>query len=243
MSQLFGLIPAAGSGSRMGGSLPKQYHPLAGKPLLWHAVENLCAHHAIEQVFVVLAPGDVHFAACDWRPFGVRVKPLYCGGHTRAASVFNGLLAIRDIVNASDWVLVHDAARPCLPAPALERLIGELRSDESGGLLALPVVDTLKRADRDGYVAQTEPREHLWQAQTPQMFRYRLLVEALRLADLADATDEARAVERLGCRAKLVMGDSRNLKVTYAEDLALAALILENLRREEVDAAAHAKGS
>jgi len=244
MAQLFGLIPAAGSGSRMGGTLPKQYHALAGKPLLGHAVERLCAHRSIEQVFVVLAPGDAHFAGCDWRACGDRVKPLYCGGHTRAASVFNGLLAIRDLVHAADWMLVHDAARPCLPAGALGRLIGEIRSEETGGLLALPVVDTLKRADRDGYVVGTEPREQIWQAQTPQMFRYRILVEALRLADLADATDEARAVEKIGCKAKLVMGDSRNLKVTYPEDLDLAALILGNLRREEdADEPAAAEGT
>ncbi len=232
MSQLFGLIPAAGSGSRMGSELPKQYHRLAGKPVLWHAVERLCAEASIEQVFVVLAPGDNHFAGSDWRAFGDRVKPLYCGGPQRAASVFNGLVAIRDTVSAADWVLVHDAVRPCLAQTALRRLISELRAEESGGLLALPVVDTLKCGDAEGYVASTAPRERLWQAQTPQMFRYRMLLEALRRADLAEVTDEALAVERVGAKVRLVMGDARNLKLTYPQDLELAALIVESLRHE-----------
>ena len=229
MPKLFALIPAAGSGARMGADLPKQYLQLAGKPLLYHALANLCGHAAIERVFVVLAQGDARFAQGDWQPFAGRLEPLYCGGMTRAASVFNGLLAARDEINADDWVLVHDAVRPCLPAQALERLISTLRDERTGGLLALPVVDTLKRADADAYVMQTEARENLWQAQTPQMFRYRLLLEALRAIDPAAATDEARAIEQLGLRPKLVMGDTRNLKVTYPQDLALAELILKSM--------------
>jgi 2-C-methyl-D-erythritol 4-phosphate cytidylyltransferase len=233
MSHLFGLIPAAGSGSRMGSAVPKQYHRLANQPLLWHAIDGLCAAESMEQVFVVLAPGDAYFAGFDWGAFGQKVKPLYCGGHNRAASVFNGLVAIRDTVNAADWVLVHDAVRPCLPKTALQRLIAEVSAEETGGLLALPVVDTLKRADGQCYVAVTESREALWQAQTPQMFRYRVLLEALRLADLAAVTDEASAVEKLGARVRLVTGDAKNLKVTYPQDLELAAFVLESLRREQ----------
>jgi len=231
MSRLFALIPAAGSGARMGGEVPKQYLALAGKPLLYHALASLCRNAEIERVFVVLAPGDAHFARQDWSPLAARFVPLYCGGESRAASVFNGLLASRDEIAAEDWVLVHDAVRPCLAPDALERLIASVRDEQSGGLLALPVVDTLKRGDAEGYVLQTEPRENLWQAQTPQMFRYRLLLEALRAADHAQATDEARAVERLGLRPKLVMGDLRNLKVTYPQDLALAASILRDMER------------
>jgi len=231
MSRLFALIPAAGSGARMGGEVPKQYLALAGKPLLYHALASLCRNAEIERVFVVLAPGDAHFARQDWSPLAARFVPLYCGGESRAASVFNGLLASRDEIAAEDWVLVHDAVRPCLAPDALERLIAGVRDEQSGGLLALPVVDTLKRGDAEGYVLQTEPRENLWQAQTPQMFRYRLLLEALRAADHAQATDEARAVERLGLRPKLVMGDLRNLKVTYPQDLALAASILRDMER------------
>lgn len=228
MLKFHALIPAAGSGARMGADLPKQYLPLAGKPLLYHALEPLCRHPAIERVFVVLAPGDQRFAQHDWRPLAAKLEPLYCGGETRAASVFNGLMAASDAIDSEDWVLVHDAARPCLPRDALERLITSLCDEKTGGLLALPVVDTLKRGDAESYVVQTESRDDLWQAQTPQMFRYRLLVEALHATDPALATDEARAIEQLGLRPKLVMGDTRNLKITYPQDLALAELILQS---------------
>jgi len=229
MSKLFALIPAAGSGSRMGGELPKQYLPLAGKPLLFHALDSLCRHAAIERVFVVLAQGDAHFARHDWQPHDARLAPLYCGGETRAMSVFNGLLAAHEVIDDADWVLVHDAARPCLTPEALESLIAALRDEQTGGLLALPVVDTLKRCSADARVVRTEPRENLWQAQTPQMFRYRLLLEALRTGNPAQATDEAGAIEQLGLQPKLVPGDSRNIKVTYPRDLALAALILKGM--------------
>ena len=229
MSKIFALMPAAGTGSRMAADLPKQYLPLAGKPLLYHALNSLCRHATVERVFVVLAQADRQFAQHDWQPFAARLEPLYCGGETRAASVFNGLLAARDEISAEDWVLVHDAARPCLAAEVLERLITSLRGEQTGGLLALPVVDTLKRSDADACVVQTEPRENLWLAQTPQMFRYRLLLEALRAVDPALATDEARAIEQLGLRPKLVPGDARNLKVTYPQDLALAEVILKSM--------------
>jgi 2-C-methyl-D-erythritol 4-phosphate cytidylyltransferase len=232
MSKLFALIPAAGSGTRMGGDLPKQYLPLAGKPLLYHALACLFRHAAIERIFVVLAAGDRHYAGYDWQPFAAKLEPLYCGGETRAASVFNGLLAVRDVIDDSDWVLVHDAVRPCLAPEVLERLIAALRDDQTGGLLALPVVDTLKRGDADAYVVQTEPREHLWQAQTPQMFRYRLLLEALHASGPVHGSDEASAIEQLGLRPKLVVGDSRNLKVTYPQDLELAELILKSMETQ-----------
>ncbi|MBI3045371.1 MAG: 2-C-methyl-D-erythritol 4-phosphate cytidylyltransferase [Betaproteobacteria bacterium] len=222
----YALIPAAGSGSRMSANLPKQYVEIGGRPLLFYAVRALATHPRIEQVFVVLAQGDDRFARCDWRDFGARIEPLYCGGETRAASVFNGLLAARDTVAGADWVLVHDAARPCLGREAVDRLFAEIGEDDAGGLLAVPVADTLKRANRDLRVAHTEPRDNLWLAQTPQMFRYRLLIEALRAADPAIATDEARAIEGLGLKPKLVLGDTSNIKVTFPEDLALAELIL-----------------
>ena len=230
MTRLFALIPAAGSGSRMGAAQPKQYLPLAGKPVLYHAIRNLCRHAAIDCVIVVLAPGDAYFAQHDWSEFGPRLMPLFCGGDARADSVFNGLLAARDDIAEDDWVLVHDAVRPCLALETLERLIETVRVDPTGGLLALPVVDTLKRGDADGYVLRTEARENLWQAQTPQMFRYRLLLEALRASGPA-ATDEAAAIERLGFKPRLVMGDSRNLKVTYPQDLAVAETLLRGMER------------
>jgi 2-C-methyl-D-erythritol 4-phosphate cytidylyltransferase len=222
----YALIPAAGSGSRVGAALPKQYLEVAGRPLLYYALRALARHPRIEQVFVVLAQGDARFERFDWREFGARVEPLYCGGETRAASVFNGLLAARNTVEGPDWVLVHDAARPCLGREELDRLFGELDGDATGGLLAVPVADTVKRANRETRVAATEPRDGLWLAQTPQMFRYRLLIEALRAADPAVVTDEARAVEGLGLKPKLVMGNSMNIKVTLPEDLALAEMMI-----------------
>jgi 2-C-methyl-D-erythritol 4-phosphate cytidylyltransferase len=231
LSKAYALVPAAGSGSRLGAALPKQYLEIAGRPLLYHSLSVLARHPRIEQVFVVLAQRDDRYARLDWRGLGARVKPLYCGGETRAASVFNGLLATRDIIAASDWVLVHDAARPCLGREALDRLFAELDTDETGGLLAVPVADTLKRASPDSRVSSTEPRDHLWLAQTPQMFRYRLLIEALRAADPATVTDEARAIEELGLRPRLVLGDTRNIKVTFPEDLAIAELLLRGGKR------------
>jgi len=226
MPRLFALVPAAGSGSRMGADRPKQYAPLAGRPLIAHALHTLCAHPRIEQVLVVLAPGDREFAALDWSACGDKLVPLYCGGETRAASVFNGLLAANDAIDGNDWVLVHDAARPGLGADDIDRLIAGVGDSEVGGLLALPAADTLKRASEDGEVLCTEPRDRLWHAQTPQMFRYRVLVEALRRADIAAVTDEASAVELTGARPRLVRGSAANFKVTYAEDLALAERLL-----------------
>jgi 2-C-methyl-D-erythritol 4-phosphate cytidylyltransferase len=212
----------------MGAAGPKQYLEIASRPLLYHAVRTIARHPGIVRVFVVLAPEDVHFRRFDWQDFDVRLAPLYCGGATRAASVLNGLLAARDTLGARDWVLVHDAVRPCLARAELDRLLAEVGEDDTGGLLALPVADTVKRADRDVRVAGTEPRDNLWLAQTPQMFRYRVLVEALRAADPAAVTDEASAIERLGLKPKLVRGAARNIKVTYPEDLALAEQILRS---------------
>jgi 2-C-methyl-D-erythritol 4-phosphate cytidylyltransferase len=227
VSKIYALIPAAGSGSRVRAAVPKQYLCIGGQPLLHYALRPLVRHPGIEQVFVVLAQGDAHYKQFDWSEFGAKLEPLYCGGASRAASVFNGLLAARDMIAASDWIVVHDAARPCLTGEALERLLAEVGGEEAGGLLAVPVADTLKRADRDLRVAGTEPRDHLWLAQTPQMFRYRLLIEALRKADPDVVTDEAYAIESLGFKPRLVMGETRNLKVTFPEDLEVAARILE----------------
>jgi len=233
MTKLVGLIPAAGGGTRLGAPLPKQYLPLAGRPLLHHAVAGLLADERVEHVYVVLAPGDSHFRALDWGAFGERMEPLYCGGGVRAASVYNGLLAINDAVDVDDWVLVHDAARPCLTHTALARLISEVNDDPAGGLLAIPLADTLKTGDAAGRVVATPPRNGMWRAQTPQMFRYRLLLEALRTAPPGEITDEASAVERLGLHPRLVPGEERNLKVTYPEDLALAEAILASAQRKE----------
>ena len=229
-ARCFALIPAAGTGSRMGSELPKQYLSLAGAPMLQHAVRALYAHPQIEQVFVVLAADDAHFARYDWTPFDAKLRRLYCGGATRAASVLNGLRAMAPVLQPEDWVLVHDAARPCLTQTHLDTLITELAADEVGGLLAVPVAYTLKRADQAARVIGTEARENLWQAQTPQMFRHGLLLRAMEELGTETPTDEARAIEHLGLKPKLVACDVTNLKVTYPQDLKLAELILEQAK-------------
>jgi 2-C-methyl-D-erythritol 4-phosphate cytidylyltransferase len=226
---LFALIPAAGSGSRLSKKQPKQYAKLAGRPMLWHAIRAVCMP-PIESVFVVLAPGDRAFATEDWKAFKGRLQPLYCGGKTRRDSVYNGLVAAMAAVNADDWILVHDAARPCLPKKDLKTLIRECEKDEIGGILALPVAETVKRAAKDEAgtqrVAASEERSQLWLAQTPQMFRAGLLAQALRSAK-GPVTDEAGALEQMGLKPRLVTGSRENLKVTWPEDLAIAAAILK----------------
>jgi 2-C-methyl-D-erythritol 4-phosphate cytidylyltransferase len=226
MPRYLAVIPAAGIGSRVGGAFPKQYLAIAGRPLLYYAIARLCAHAAIDKVWVVLAPGDPRFSMYDWQSFTEKLEPLYVGGDSRAASVLNALERLSGQLRADDRVLVHDAARPCLTARMLDRLIDEVGEDASGGLLAVPVADTLKRADEDDRSLRTESRTGLWQAQTPQMFRYDVLLRALRSCDLAQATDESAAVEALGFRPKLIQSDATNLKVTHDHDFALAELIL-----------------
>jgi 2-C-methyl-D-erythritol 4-phosphate cytidylyltransferase len=227
---VFALIPAAGSGSRLAGEAPKQYLPLAGHPMLWHAIRAVCVP-PVKSVFVVLAPGDKAFAREDWSAFQGKLEPLYCGGQSRRDSVFNGLVAAMEAVDATDWVLVHDAARPCLPKADLARLIEEVQADEIGGILAFPVAETVKKVAKDEGGAQriagTEDRTQLWLAQTPQMFRAGLLAEALRRASNT-VTDEAGAIEQMGLKPRLVAGSRDNLKVTYSEDLVIAEAILRS---------------
>lgn len=223
MTDFYALVPAAGFGKRMGHELPKQYLPLAGQPLIARALHTLCSSPEISTVFVVLAPDDTLYHSHDWSRFGDKLQPLFCGGETRSETVLNGLLASE--LEPDDWVLVHDAARPCLTQAHVARLIAELRDDAVGGILAVPVPDTLKRADGHDRILRTENREQLWQAQTPQMFRAGLLIRALQQA--SNFTDEASAVEALGLQPRLVEGDSRNFKVTYPQDLLLAELLLK----------------
>ena len=228
----YALIPAAGSGSRMGGEMPKQYLPLNSIPLIAHALIILAREPRISRLFVVISPDDVWWDNYEWRGWEDRLQVLRCGGSTRAETVLNGLEAMSAECTADDWVLVHDAARPCLPAESLSQLLDEVAHDSVGGLLAVPVADTLKRALADAASAArvdvTVPRAGLWQAQTPQMFRHGMLSEALRAAG-SDMTDEASAIEQMGLHPRLVECDSRNLKVTYPQDLRLASLILEHL--------------
>ena len=219
------LVPCAGRGSRAGTAQPKQYQPLAGRPLVQHTLAALGAVARIDRLLVVVAPGDDTL-----RQPGARWQLADCGGATRAESVCNGL----DHLLASgaapqDWVLVHDAAR-CLLTPALvDALIDACLPDAVGGLLALPLPDTLKRA-QDGRVAATVERADNWLAQTPQMFRIGALRAALAphaASGFAGITDEASAMEAAGQRPLLVRGSAQNVKITYPEDFALAQAVLQ----------------
>jgi 2-C-methyl-D-erythritol 4-phosphate cytidylyltransferase len=221
----FALVPAAGGGARMGAERPKQYLPLAGRPLIRHALATLCAVPAVERVYVVLAPDDGHWPEAEFADLTAKLRVLRCGGATRAESVANGLAAMAGEVAGDDWVLVHDAARACLTVAHVDALIRAVGDDATGGILAVPVADTLKR-ESGGRIEATVPRENLWQAQTPQMFRHGLLSKALAVAPTV--TDEAGAVEALGLKPKLVAADATNLKVTYPLDLQLAEWILAN---------------
>src|SRR6266508_2769419 len=225
-ARFFGLVPAAGSGSRFGADVLKQYSLLAGKPMLYHSIARLLGTPEVEIAFVVLAPGDTAFRQHDWGAFGNRLAPLYCGGASRRDSVLNGIIAAASLVDPNDWMLVHDAVRPCLGKDELRRLIDEAGRDEVGGILAIPVADTLKRADEEHRIVATEPRDALWRAQTPQMFRHGMLLRALREAE--HVTDEASAVEALGHKPKLVEGSTRNLKITFPSDLKIAEGLLRD---------------
>jgi 2-C-methyl-D-erythritol 4-phosphate cytidylyltransferase len=224
------LLPCAGTGSRAGTAQPKQYQPINGIPMVQHTLAAFRSVDRIEQVVIVVAPGDRFLnAILDTDMPGVQVLP--CGGTSRADSVRSGLQALQDAgARASDWVLVHDAAR-CLIAPAqIEALMRACESDPVGGLLALKLPDTLK-VETDGRVSATLDRADKWLAQTPQMFRLGPLLEALQAqaaGGFAGVTDEASAMEMAGFAPRLVPGSAQNLKVTYPEDFALAEAILRS---------------
>jgi 2-C-methyl-D-erythritol 4-phosphate cytidylyltransferase len=220
------LIPAAGQGARMQQHTPKQYLTLHNRPLLWHSIAALTVHPKISHVALILSPTDCHFCWDDYAfiPGREKLHLYYCGGSTRAESVKQGLQAIQTQVDADSWVLVHDAARPCLSGDLLNALIDQVSEDPVGGILALPVPETVKVADAKQRIQHTIPRTDLWLAQTPQMFRYQLLCDALTL--YSEGTDEASAIEAHGYTPRLVPGHRYNLKVTYPGDLQLAEAIL-----------------
>lgn len=225
MSRFIALIPAAGVGERFGAGKPKQYVNIAGKTVLQHTLAVFLQHAEISQVVVVLSPNDTLFT----NEAHEKLRVLRCGGATRAESVRNGLneLLTQNWAKETDGILVHDAARCCLPAEALSRLLHEAGQKAEGGILAIPVADTLKRMGASGQIDATVSRKDLWQAQTPQLFRADLLQRALSVPDLSAITDEASAVERLGIQPWLVLGDIRNLKLTLPHDEALVRVLLE----------------
>lgn len=224
------LIPAAGVGTRVGYGVPKQYLRLGERTVLEHSIDAMLADGRIDRIFVIVTPSDDR-----WQSIAVdaeRVEFLPVGGASRAESVRNGLVAIAARTRDDDRVLVHDAARPCLAAAELARLIDEVGDDDRGGLLAIPLTDTLKRGE-DGHVVATLERDGLWCAQTPQMFRVASLRAALSAGPLDGVTDEASAIERNGNFPLLVLGSPMNIKITTEQDLTLARAILDERQSAE----------
>lgn len=222
----FALVPCAGSGVRAGGGLPKQYLPVAGRPMVAYTLDALAGVARLAGTLVVLAPGDDAFERHVPRFADATHWVARCGGATRARSVANGLVELLARgAQPDDWVLVHDAARCLVRAEWIDALIDSCIDDPVGGLLALPLADTLK-VGRDGRAISTVARADKWAAQTPQMFRLALLQRALANAG-DDVTDEAGAVEAQGLAPRLVAGSVENFKLTVAADFALAARLLE----------------
>lgn len=226
------VVPAAGRGARFGGEVPKQYLEVAGEPLIAHTLRALCAHPGVDGAIVVLAGGDTRWPG--WAEIAGKPILACAGGSERADSVLAGLAALPESVRVDDFVLVHDAARPNLHPDDLTQLLERGRGDPVGAILAAPVRDTLKRAGDDAGIDATEPRERLWRAFTPQLFRRLQLTRALEAArdEGVAVTDEAMAMERLGFRPLLIEGREDNLKVTTAADLALFEFLVS--RRGDV---------
>lgn len=227
-ADIWAIVPAAGTGMRMQAGMPKQYLPLLGRPVILHTLERLCRYSAVRGVMVGIAPDDSHWPAlptADLKKF----LGTFSGGATRAQTVLNGLVALSSHARDGDWVMVHDAVRPCVRYADLDKLVAAALSSPGGALLATPVADTVKRAGADGGVVETVPRSGLWRALTPQMFPISMLRTALEavIAQNGDITDDSAAVERLGARPRLVEGSSDNLKITRPADLALAELFLK----------------
>nr|WP_211368455.1 2-C-methyl-D-erythritol 4-phosphate cytidylyltransferase [Pseudoxanthomonas gei] len=230
MRGIWAIVPAAGRGTRFGGELPKQYLQVAGQPLVAHALAALLAHPAVDGAMVAIADNDVDWPG--WTSFAGKPVLTCAGGATRAQSVLAALHALPEEVRADDFVLVHDAARPNLGQEDLQQLLERGRNDPVGAILAAPVRDTLKRAGDDGGIDGTEPRQRLWRALTPQLFRRLQLSRALEEAGRSgvEATDESMAMELQGLRPLLIEGSEENFKVTTPADLARFEFILSQHR-------------
>lgn len=227
---VWAIVPAAGSGSRMQADRPKQYLPLLNQPVIMHTLERLISHPQIAGVVVAVADNDLY-----WQELPIPENwPLHraAGGLQRADSVLNALHVLRQISTSDPWVLVHDAARPCLRHSDIDRMLTELAHDPVGGILGVPVNETVKRVDPHNRIIETVSRDNLWRATTPQMFRLQALIKALEQTRLAQCkvTDEASAMEYAGYQPKMVEGHADNLKITLPRDLALATLYLQQQR-------------
>ena len=227
MSKYFVVIPAAGVSTRMHADKPKQYLPLLDQPILQRVVNLFSSHPDIEKVVVVLHAKD------HWWPTLQLSHPekvlTAIGGRARAHSVLLGLQFLTDYADKNDFVIVHDAARPCLQSKDITHFISEIKHHDVGGLLGLPVVDTLKKVDDNNVVEKTISREHLWYAQTPQCFRYAILKSSIEkaLSDNTIITDESSAMEYAGYKPKMVMGNPSNIKITFMADIVFAEKVLE----------------
>lgn len=234
-TRIWTIVPAAGSGARMQAALPKQYLPLRGRPVLLHTVERLCAYPRVDGLIVGIGARDDHWPTIKDRcgMFGKFIGS-FVGGDERADTVLKGIDALSTKARETDWVMVHDGVRPCVRHSDIGRLIDTVASSGAGGLLAVAVNDTIKRADSNGDVIETVPRAGLWRALTPQMFRLgelrRALQQALERGE--EITDEAAAMERAGVRPRVVLGQTDNIKITFPADLGLAELILAHQERE-----------
>ena len=229
--RIWAVIPAAGRGTRMAASIPKQYLRVAGQTILEHTLNRFRFHPAVHGVVVVIAPQDAYWPRLSLSPAPTLLRVAQ-GGAERAVSVLNGLNALAEWTVEGDWVVVHDAARPCVSAQDITRLIEVGTASPHGGLLAAPVADTLKRAGTEGRVIATVDRRDLWRALTPQLFPFETLRKALSaaVADGVSVTDEAAAMERLGFTPVLVPGSADNIKLTCEEDLVLVEAILRDKR-------------
>lgn len=226
MANFHVIIPAAGVGNRMSSNMPKQYLCLAGKPTIAHCMQTFFSSSRIVSVHLALSAED-EFWSLQTIATDHRFHLHRTGGDSRAETVLNTLAAIRAQVEEDDWILVHDAARPGLTLALLDSLLDSLQHDDVGGLLALPLADTLKASNPECRVQNTIPREALWQAQTPQMFRYALLIRALGRFS-GTPTDESQAIEALGLQPRLVVGSLRNMKITYPQDIVLMEALMQN---------------
>ena len=231
-AKLYAVIPAAGVGSRMGSDKPKQYLTLLGKTVVEHTLERLLAEPLLQQLVVAVNPDDQQWPQLDLARHP-RIKTVD-GGAERSDSVLNGLRALDGVCGPEDWVLVHDVARPCMQSAELHRLITQLGDHSVGGILAMPLSDTIKTVNAQCSIVNTVDRSRLWRAQTPQMFRYGLLTAALNVAsELGLAvTDEASAVEAAGFKPVVVEGAATNIKITRPEDLPLAEFYLSTQKHQ-----------
>lgn len=225
------IVPAAGTGKRFGGALPKQYLSLQGVPVIEHSLRLLLSVEQLQHIVVVLHPDDQRWRSLDI--FSDARISIATGGDERCHSVLNGLLHLQATHGGSEWVLVHDVARPCCLRSDIEKLIEQLQHHPVGGLLAIAASDTIKRVDAARQIEETVDRSRLWQAQTPQLFRMRLLLDALHhcIGMGMTVTDEAQAIEALGWQAQVVEGARSNIKITRPEDLALADFFLQSKQR------------